>query len=119
AFATAPAGTYGGQDEDVTLFGVKALYVTSSAMTDDEVYTIVTAILDNLDAFRAIHPALADLTTEDFLSGLGAPLHPGAERAYQEAGVLRGGARRPAPTASTTLMTVGPLTAWPGRGPAA
>ncbi len=88
AFATAPAGTYGGQDEDVTLFGVKALFVTSTAMTDDEVYTIVKAILDNLDAFRAIHPALADLTTEDFLSGLGAPLHPGAERAYQEAGLL-------------------------------
>jgi TRAP transporter TAXI family solute receptor len=87
AFATVPAGTYNGQDEDVTLFGVKALFVTSTAMSEEDVFTIVSAILDNIDDFRAIHPALANLTTEDFLSGLGAPLHAGAERAYQEAGL--------------------------------
>lgn len=88
AFTTAPAGTYGGQDEDVVLFGVKALFVTSDEMEFDDVYKIVTAILDNLDAFRAIHPALAALDTDAFLSGLGAPLHPGAEKAYQDAGLL-------------------------------
>ncbi len=88
AFATVPAGTYGGQDEDVTLFGVKALFVTSTAMSEDEMYTIVSAILDNIEDFRAIHPALANLTDEDFLSGLGAPLHPGAQRAYEDAGLM-------------------------------
>jgi len=88
AFATVPAGTYGGQDEAVTLFGVKALFVTSTDLSDDDAYNIVKAVLDNLDAFKATHPALATLTAEDFLSGLGAPLHPGAERAYQEAGLF-------------------------------
>lgn len=88
AFATVPAGTYGGQDQDVTLFGVKALFVTSTEMSEDDMYTIVSAILDNIEAFRAIHPALASLTTEDFLSGLGAPLHPGAQRAYEDAGLM-------------------------------
>ncbi|MDZ7707520.1 MAG: TAXI family TRAP transporter solute-binding subunit [Trueperaceae bacterium] len=87
AFANVPAGTYGGQDEDVTLFGVKALFVTSTGMSEDDVYTIVSTILDNLEDFRAIHPALADLTPEDFLSGLGAPLHDGAVRAYEDAGL--------------------------------
>jgi TRAP transporter TAXI family solute receptor len=89
AFATAPAGTYGGQDEDVTLFGVKALFVNGEDMPEEDVYKIVKAILDNMDAFHAIHPALATLTPADFLTGLGgAQLHPGAERAYTEAGLL-------------------------------
>lgn len=85
AFATVPAGTYDGQDEDVTIFGVKALFVASTAMSEDDVHTIVSTILDNLEEFQGTHPALAELTGEDFLSGLGAPLHPGAERAYEEA----------------------------------
>ena len=89
AFATVPGGTYGArQPDDVTLFGVKALFVGSTALTEDQAYLIVKAVLDNLEAFRAIHPALATLTAEDFVTGLGAPLHPGAERAYREAGLL-------------------------------
>lgn len=89
AFATAPAGTYGGQDEDVTLFGVKALFVAGDDMDADDVYLIVKTILDNIDAFHAIHPAIANLGAEDFLTGLGgADLHEGAERAFKEAGML-------------------------------
>lgn len=89
AFATAPAGTYGGQNEDVTLFGVKALFVGGDHMDADDVYTIVKTILDNLDAFHAIHPAIANLGAADFLTGLGgADLHEGAERAFKEAGML-------------------------------
>jgi len=87
AFATVPAGTYGGQDEDLTLFGVKALFVSSTSLSEDNAYAIVKAVLDNLAAFQAIHPALSTLTAQDFLSGLGAPLHPGAERAFSEAGL--------------------------------
>ncbi len=88
AFATVPAGTYDGQDEDITLFGVKALFVTSEDMPEEDVYTIVTTILDNYEQFQATHPALADIAKEDLLTGLSAPLHPGAERAFEEAGLL-------------------------------
>jgi TRAP transporter TAXI family solute receptor len=87
AFATVPAGTYEGQDEEITLFGVKALFVTSDDLSEEHAYLIVKAVLDNLDSFQGTHPALANLTAEDFLSGLAAPLHAGAERAYQEAGL--------------------------------
>jgi len=88
AFATVPAGTYGNQPDDVTLFGVKALFVTSADMVEEHAYAIVNALLENLDAFTATHPALATLTAEDFVTGLGAPLHPGAERALREHGLL-------------------------------
>lgn len=88
SYATVPAGTYQGQDQDLTLFGVKALFVTSTDVPDEDVYKIVKAILDNLETFQATHPALANLTPEDFIQGIGAPLHPGAIKAYQEAGLL-------------------------------
>ncbi|CAN5852616.1 TAXI family TRAP transporter solute-binding subunit [soil metagenome] len=88
AFATVPADTYGNQPEDVTLFGVKALFITSTDLSDDHAYAIVSALLDNLAQFTGTHPALGALTPEDFVTGLGAPLHPGAERALREAGLL-------------------------------
>ncbi|ERN42573.1 TRAP transporter solute receptor, TAXI family [Rubidibacter lacunae KORDI 51-2] len=86
AYATLPAGTYTGQDTELTLFGVKALFVTSTDLSDDVVYKIVKSVLDNFDNFQATHPALANLTPQAALQGLGAPLHPGAARAYREAG---------------------------------
>ena len=90
AFATVPAGLYGARQPDpVTLFGVKALFVGSTSLTDDQAYSIMKAVLDNLDGFKATHAALANLSPEDILTGLGAPLHPGAERAYREAGLLQ------------------------------
>ncbi len=88
AFTEVPAGTYRGQDEAITLFGVKALFVTTEALDEEVAYNVTKAILDNLERFTQTHPALNYLTAEDFLGGLGAPLHPGAERAYQEAGLL-------------------------------
>ncbi|MCG6657939.1 TAXI family TRAP transporter solute-binding subunit [Halomonas campisalis] len=88
AFTEVPANTYRGQEEDITLFGVKALFVTTTDLDEEVVYGITKAILDNLEDFTKIHPALNFLTAEDFLTGLGAPLHEGAERAYQEAGLL-------------------------------
>ncbi|HRP95986.1 MAG TPA: TAXI family TRAP transporter solute-binding subunit [Rhodocyclaceae bacterium] len=87
AFTEVPAGTYRGQDEAITLFGVKALFVTTTGLDDEIAYRVTKAVLDNLDTFKKTHPALAFLTAEDFLNGLGAPLHPGAERAYKEAGL--------------------------------
>lgn len=88
AFTDVPAGTYRGQDEAITLFGVKALFVTTEDLAEETAYKVTKAILDNLERFKQTHPALKYLTAEDFLNGLGAPLHPGAERAYKEAGLL-------------------------------
>ena len=89
AFSTVPASFYGARQPDpITMFGVKALFVGSTALPDDQAYTIVKAVLDNLDTFRGTVAAVTNLTADDFLTGLGAPLHPGAERAFREAGML-------------------------------
>lgn len=77
--ATIPGGMYRGNDGDVMTFGVGATFVTSTAVSDDVVYEVVKAVFENLDQFRGLHMAN---------DGLSAPLHPGAERYYREAGLI-------------------------------
>ncbi|SFA75723.1 hypothetical protein SAMN05421688_0637 [Poseidonocella pacifica] len=89
AYATIPGGMYNGNDEDVKTFGVKATFVTSASVSDDVVYTVVKAVFDNFNRFKGLHPAFANLTEEEMISGgLSAPLHPGAEKYYKEQGWL-------------------------------
>ena len=85
--ATIPAGTYAGQDSDVSTFGVGATLVTSADVPDETVYIVVKAIFENFDEFKGLHPAFAALNEEEMVSqGLSAPLHPGAEKYYKERG---------------------------------
>ncbi|MDP2621100.1 MAG: TAXI family TRAP transporter solute-binding subunit [Hyphomicrobiales bacterium] len=87
AYATIPAGTYSTVTEDVTTFGVKATFVTSESVPEDVVYGVVRAVFENLDDFKSLHPAFANLTPEQMITeGLSAPLHPGAVKYYKEKG---------------------------------
>ncbi|OQX30056.1 MAG: C4-dicarboxylate ABC transporter substrate-binding protein [Spirochaeta sp. LUC14_002_19_P3] len=72
---------------DVPSFGVKATLCTSADVSDAIVYAIVKEVFDNLEDFKALHPAYAILKAEDMLTGLSAPLHPGAEKYFMEAGL--------------------------------
>lgn len=87
--ATIPGGMYRGNDADVATFGVGATFVSSTDVPDDIVYEVVKAVFENIDQFRALHPAFANLDPKEMASaGLSAPLHPGAERYYKEAGLI-------------------------------
>ncbi|MBY8977058.1 TAXI family TRAP transporter solute-binding subunit [Rhodobacteraceae bacterium NNCM2] len=84
--ATIPAGMYG-DNEEITTFGVGATFVTSAQVPDEVVYTVVKAVFENFDQFKALHPAFAHLKEEEMIAdGLSAPLHPGAEKYYKERG---------------------------------
>ena len=86
--ATIPGGMYRGTEKDVKTFGVGATLVTSSDVPDEVVYTVVKAVFKNLDAFKALHPAFAVLEAKTMVSqGLSAPMHPGAEKYFKEAGL--------------------------------
>ncbi len=73
--------------EDVNTFGVKATLITSADVSDDVVYAITKEVFDNFEAFKKLHPAYSVLTKESMLSGLSAPLHPGALKYFKEAGL--------------------------------
>ncbi|MEM8555045.1 MAG: TAXI family TRAP transporter solute-binding subunit [Pseudomonadota bacterium] len=87
--ATIPGGMYRGNDADVQTFGVGATFVTSADVPEEVVYTVVSAVFENLDQFKSLHPAFANLDAKAMANdSLSAPLHPGAERYFTEAGLL-------------------------------
>ena len=87
--ATIPGGMYRGADEDTTTFGVGATFVSSTDVPEDVVYEVVSAVFENIDQFRSLHPAFANLDPEQMANdGLSAPLHAGAERYFREAGLI-------------------------------
>jgi len=87
--ATIPGGMYRGNEEDVTTFGVGATFVSSTAVSDDVMYNVVKAIFENLDQFKALHPALDILDAQTMVTdGNSAPIHDGAARYYREAGLM-------------------------------
>ena len=86
--ATIPGGMYKGTDGDTTTFGVGATFVTSAQISDDVVYVVAKSVMENIDDFRKLHPAFANLNPAEMVTdGLSAPLHPGAEKAYMELGL--------------------------------
>ena len=88
AQADVPGGMYKGNESGTPTFGVKAVLVTSTDVSDKAVYTVVKAILENFDAFKKLHPAYANITKESLLDGLSAPMHEGAKKYFKEAGLL-------------------------------
>jgi TRAP transporter TAXI family solute receptor len=84
--ATIPAGMYG-DNPDITTFGVGATLVSSAKVPDKAVYTLVKAVFENFDQFKALHPAFKNLKESEMISdGLSAPLHDGAVKYYKERG---------------------------------
>ncbi|WP_299391548.1 TAXI family TRAP transporter solute-binding subunit [Pelagibius sp.] len=87
AMTAVPGGLYAGNANDVATFGVKATVVTSAQVPAETVYAVTRAIFENLERFRAMHPAFARLQPEVMVrDGLSAPLHEGAARYFKEKG---------------------------------
>ncbi len=74
-------------DEDIQTIGVKATFVASSDLDDALVYAVTKEVFENLDDFKALHPAYKTLTKENMLEGLSAPIHTGALKYYREVGL--------------------------------
>ena len=82
-----PAGTYKGQDADVTTVTVKATLIVSASAKDEDVYNLTKAIFDNVDAIAAENGKGKELSLENATSGMSAPFHAGAAKYYAEKGV--------------------------------
>jgi uncharacterized protein len=90
AIATIPGGMYPNNPNPTTTYGVQATIVSSAKVPADVVYVVVKTVFDNLDEFKKLHPALANLKPEDMIkNGLSAPLHEGAARYYKEKGWIK------------------------------
>lgn len=84
---TIPGELYEESPGAVPTFGLRATLVSSSDVPAELVEKIVTAVFENLDRLRSIHPVLAPLESEQMIrEGLTAPLHEGALRYYRSRG---------------------------------
>lgn len=79
-----PAGTYAGQDEEISTLGVKAVVCVSNKMSDDLAYTL-TKILNN-DETELQYASGVNIEKDDSrtASGITIPFHPGAITYYEE-----------------------------------
>lgn len=87
---TIAAGTYPGLGAIQTL-AVNAQWVTSDKVSDELIYAVTQALFKPATqrALAAGHPKGRLMTLERAVQGVSIPLHPGAQRYYKEAGVLK------------------------------
>jgi uncharacterized protein len=87
--AVIPGGLYRGIGQDTPTLGARCVLLTTAAVPETTVYELVKAVFEHFEDFRLLHPVLAGLTPANLVPHeLAAPLHPGAERYFREAGLL-------------------------------
>ena len=84
-----PANTYNGQTVDVPTVAVQNYLVTHEGVSTDTVYKMTKSMFENLDAMVAAHGAAKAINPKTAGIGSPVPLHPGAEKYYREAGLIK------------------------------
>ena len=87
ALCTVPAGTYRGQDEDVTTLGVRAVLVAADSLDAALVNQITAALFQNNERIQGAVTVDAALDPETAIQGVPVPFHFGAAAYYGEHGI--------------------------------
>lgn len=85
---TIPAGSYPGQDADVDVIGYATHVIARCDLDEDVVYQILEGMVEDMEDLVSIVRVMSDTTLEVMATDTGVPLHPGAERFYQDHGVM-------------------------------
>lgn len=88
---TVKAGVYKeqGVTEAVQTFQSPTVLIASSKAPADVIYKITKAIVEGRDEFGNVTSVMKGVTGEDMAEHFGMPMHPGAEKYYREAGLLK------------------------------
>jgi TRAP transporter TAXI family solute receptor len=87
-----PRGTYKdvvNNDVDIPTITMANTIVANAKAPADMVYEFTKILVSNVDAVRKVHPAFKDFDPKEAVKLANVPLHPGAERASKEAGLLK------------------------------
>lgn len=84
-----PGGSYSKQPNDIKTSALGALLVTREGMKEEVIYDLTKALIENIDEVRAVHKSMSALDLELLSSQRILPFHPGAERAFREAGLIK------------------------------
>lgn len=82
-----PAETYPGQTEDFATIAQPNFLAVNADVSADHVYELTKALYENLPFLAGIHAATKVMALDSAIDGLPVPLHPGALRYYEEAGL--------------------------------
>ena len=88
---TLPAGIYKEQGvaEAIKTFQSPTVLIASSKTSEDVIYKITKAIVEGRDEFGNVTSVMKGVTGADMAQNFGMPMHPGAEKYYKEAGLLK------------------------------
>jgi TRAP transporter TAXI family solute receptor len=86
---TIPANTYNGQTTNVSTVVIQNYLVTHEGVPTDTVYKMTKSMFENLDMMQAAHAAAKAINPKTAGIGSPVPLHPGAEKYYKEAGLIK------------------------------
>ena len=82
-----PANTYPGQTKPVRSIAQPNFLAVRADVDPNVVYLLTKTLFENPDYLKNVHKMGAFITLKNALSGLPAPLHPGAYRFYKEKGL--------------------------------
>ncbi len=84
---TIPVNTYPGQAEQIQTMAQPNFLAVRAEVDDEAVYLITKTIYENLPFLQGIHKATKAMSLQKAINGLPFPLHAGAVRYYEEAGL--------------------------------
>ena len=86
-----PKATYAqyGIDEDVVTVQAPTILIANAKMSEDAVYKVTKAVVEGREDFARVTAAMKGVTAKDMAQNHGLPMHPGAEKYYREAGLLK------------------------------
>lgn len=87
AVNTIPAGTYNGQDKDVSTASVINYLIVRPDLDEELVYQMTKRLFENLDQLAAAHSAARMIKLDANTIVSPTPIHPGAMRYYKEKGI--------------------------------
>lgn len=82
-----PTTAYENMEADVPTLGVVTILVVNKEVPDDIVYNMAKALWDNHAEFAKVKKVWNSVKLENALLGASVPIHPGAQRYYDEQGV--------------------------------
>lgn len=85
---TVKPGDYDFVTEDVPTLATSLHIAASSEMSEAAVYAMTKTLVENYQDITVVHVMFEGLTPEQMAKDLGIPLHPGAQRYYEEAGLI-------------------------------
>lgn len=85
-----PADFYGGAvGRDIPCITDSTVMLVRKNMPDADVYKITKVIVEGFEELHAVQPTWKTLVPEHMADNLALPLHPGAEKYYREAGIIK------------------------------